>query len=209
MKKRGVSLIISYVLLIVIAVSISAITYSYLKLRIPQEAIQCPDDTSLIVDNFVCNSAEGYLRVELSNRGLFNVSGVFIRFGESDRTVLQQLNKNQEIFQTPLAPGKNTPIYSFPISNILKNNTETYTLEIQPAVFKDRRIVPCSNSIVSQEVVCANANVSCGNSLVEGAEECDSSNFGIYNGSCSNYSSSWAAGNLECTNCIINTTNCT
>jgi cysteine-rich repeat protein/parallel beta-helix repeat protein len=40
-------------------------------------------------------------------------------------------------------------------------------------------------------------------------EECEGSNFGIYDGTCSNYNPIYTGGNLGCNSCIIDISNCT
>ena len=49
----------------------------------------------------------------------------------------------------------------------------------------------------------------CGLNGVEGSEECDGSDFGVFDGTCNNYNSSYVSGNLACTSgCIINENAC-
>ncbi len=157
LNKKAVSLIVSYVLLIVIAVSISALVYTYLKSYISPEGVECPADTSLVIETADCNRPNNEITIQLSNRGLFNISGVYLRFAEEGRDVRAQLNPGfeNEYFIQPLAPGKSTPIKRYSIDEFLKTGIDNYLLEVQPATFQDGHLVPCKNLIITQKILCA------------------------------------------------------
>src|SRR3989344_5928807 len=83
--KRGISEIIGYVLLIVGAVAMGAIVFSWLKTYIPTEKLECPDDVSLFVKESSCVIDTSTLittlnlNLNLKNNGKFNIDGYFIR----------------------------------------------------------------------------------------------------------------------------------
>ena len=82
-NKRGVSLMIGYVLLVVIAIGLSVAVFAYLKLYLPKDEPKCYDDVILSIDDLICVGGEGgNISVTLTNRGLFNINGAFIRVGE-------------------------------------------------------------------------------------------------------------------------------
>ena len=76
MNKKAVSLMISYVLLISIAVVISYVVYRNLKTYVPQEKLECPDGVSIVIKDLKCNSNK--LEINISNNGLFNISGYYV-----------------------------------------------------------------------------------------------------------------------------------
>ena len=76
MKKRGVSPIIGYVLLIVFAIVLGVIVYNWMRTYVPQGNLECPDGTSLFVKDYSCNNLT--LNITLKNNGKFNVGGYFI-----------------------------------------------------------------------------------------------------------------------------------
>ncbi|MDD5700364.1 MAG: hypothetical protein PHH00_04250, partial [Candidatus Nanoarchaeia archaeon] len=79
-NKKGVSEIVSYVLLIIIAVAISVLVYNFLIKFIPRGSTpQCPDGISLIPEDITCSAST--ISFNLVNRGLWNVSGAFIKGG--------------------------------------------------------------------------------------------------------------------------------
>jgi hypothetical protein len=77
-KKKGVSEMIGYILLISFAVVISAVVYTWLKSYVPQDTLECPEDVSLMLKNYSCNSAENTLTLNIKNNGRFSVGGIFI-----------------------------------------------------------------------------------------------------------------------------------
>jgi FlaG/FlaF family flagellin (archaellin) len=76
MQKRGVSEMIGYILLISFAIVISGVVYIWMRLYVPQEQLQCPDDVSLMLKNYTCNNS--ILTLNIKNNGRFTVDGIFI-----------------------------------------------------------------------------------------------------------------------------------
>jgi hypothetical protein len=172
--KRGVSIMVGYALLIVVAIGLAAIVYPFLKARLPVDRVECPADLSLSIDEVACNRADWKVTIKLLNRGLFNVTGAYIRFAESGKSVRPQINKNKELYLTglnpvPLGPGQYTPDLSYSTGDLsyLPENG-TFVVEVQPAVFKKGVLVPCSNKIITQTIKCI--------SILIGWEEAENGN---------------------------------
>lgn len=153
-SKKAISLMVSYTLLIVIAISLSIIVYSYLKLELPSERKECPADTSLIIESAVCagTAADRELNITLSNRGLFNISAAYIRMGRVYMETKTQINKDLEILVPSAIPPGQARGYSYDISDTITSAGD-YTLEVQPAVFSKRVLVPCK-TVITQSVNC-------------------------------------------------------
>lgn len=77
-NKKGVSVIIGYVLLVAIVVVISIFVYQWLKTYIPQNALQCPSGVSVSIPSYTYNCTTGVLNFTLENTGTFSISGYFI-----------------------------------------------------------------------------------------------------------------------------------
>ena len=107
--KRGVSEIVSYVLLIVIAISISALVYVWLKAYVPQEKNTCPDEVSLIIKDHcfkTSNNGEVYINITLENKGTYTVDAVNIKVAKELET------SSKKVIPTYLlGGGKNPPPY--------------------------------------------------------------------------------------------------
>jgi hypothetical protein len=80
-NKKALSEIVSYVLLIVIALGLAAGVYVWLRNYLPSqnEKEKCSDDVSLELSEYACNSTTKTLTLNIKNSGFFNVSGFFIR----------------------------------------------------------------------------------------------------------------------------------
>ena len=85
-NKKAVSLMISYVLLIVIGMSLAIIVYEYIIIVVIIEPTPtCPETLSLIIQEYSCNAGAKKITIEVKNKGLFNISGYEIR-GTNDRS---------------------------------------------------------------------------------------------------------------------------
>lgn len=171
-NKKADSLMVTYVIIIVIAVALSAFVYNYLKLQIPKNQRECEVEVKIIVKNVscisnYCGTPGGDLALTIENRGLFDVSGLFVRFEKKSMKVKKLLNANNTFLMNystrrpdPLPPGGER---SYNFNNLSKYNVklnlssanellEPYEVEIQPAVLQDGFIVPCKNSIVTYPI---------------------------------------------------------
>ncbi len=165
--KRGISEIVSYTLMVVIAVGISVLVYSYLQLQAPKDKAQCPDDISLQIQQLSCKySASGSnLTVVLKNSGLFTVDAAYLRFGKADKKIRELINdpgkgsaRASFFLDEPntkgLAPGKSiTRTYS--LSTGLVPLSGNYVLESQPAVFVKNALALCERAVTTQAVTCS------------------------------------------------------
>jgi len=162
MKKRAVSMIVSYVILIVIAVGISVLVYNSLKLYLPSDKPTCPPEISLIIEETFCNNS--YLTLSLKNKGLFNVSAVYIRMANVSRATRIQINQDKSILDKPIAPGGTWEWLGNVTSGPIENSDGTYpsivtsdgmyTIEIQPAVISGQKIILCEHAVITEDIYC-------------------------------------------------------
>jgi len=76
--KRGISIVMGYVLLIVIAVAISGLVYSWMRFWVPtDDGAECPDSVVIVVKNLNCEGDS--LNLTLENKGLFTIDGFILR----------------------------------------------------------------------------------------------------------------------------------
>lgn len=76
-SKRGISIMIGYVLLISIALVIGTLVYAWARTLIPQDKLECPEGSSLVVKGISC--IDGQLRIELYNNGKRNINDIFFK----------------------------------------------------------------------------------------------------------------------------------
>lgn len=180
MLKKGQSVIVGYVLLIVIAVTMSFIVYNYLKSYVPQEGRECPSDVSLILRSYENNCEDGELILELENKGLFNISAYSARTSrEKDREIGDVLLTGQgkisyDRFPDPLAPGKriNLKISYFEKGNIVKGQKIEF-IEITPHLIENRKSTVCTNAQIKEELKCSEVCNLVGDQDGDGLEDKD------------------------------------
>ena len=79
-NKKGVSEIVSYVLLISITFAIASIVYAWLMFYVtPGKELKCDEGVSLTIRSVFYNCTTKSLNVSLQNRGLFNIDGYRVR----------------------------------------------------------------------------------------------------------------------------------
>jgi len=155
---------VGFVLLIVLIVGSSIAVYSFLRAYVPKERPGCPEDISLIVQDYSCNSSlPEALNVTITNRGLFTVDAMYIRVGIPGRAVRQWINdpedliplRQEEKFFIDLAPGDSVQ-YTYDTSSIVEANTPAeYVLEVQPAITTEENILAaCEEAVITQPIQC-------------------------------------------------------
>ena len=162
-QKKGVSLIVSYVLLIVIIMSLAGFVYAYLKLFVPAKTQECSSDVSLAIERAKCTlganpPSASELNITLRNNGLFSIQAIFIRIAPEGREIGTQVNKNKEALPFQMSPGNTLYEFKYALTDFSElskciSPPCKYTLEIQPAVIKKGTPVVCSN-IASQILEC-------------------------------------------------------
>lgn len=168
-NKRGLSEIIAYVLLILIAVSIAGVVYVWLQGQIPKGKTSCPEGVSISIEAYTCNNAIGKINITFENRGLFNIDGANVLISNvtdvipsQPITALSALGQSVQeagfaYFTPSLLSGKNY-FESFDYS-VYNTITE---IQVIPFVFsenigkdvKANTLILCKNSVIRQKVTC-------------------------------------------------------
>ena len=154
--KKAVSEMIAYVLLIVIAMSLSILVYAWLKGYIFKPEKICPDGVSLTIENIVCDTTTNpkTITLILRNNGLFDIEGFTARVKE-DATkpagYYLKLNDDRAInFDIQLEPNKNSQItFNYPKKIIAGTETpltQIQKIEIQPIVIDEKSTILCENT---------------------------------------------------------------
>src|SRR3989338_5986965 len=78
--KRGVSIMIGYILLITFVIAISVFVYQWLKTYVPKEGLACPDGVSIFVSDYTFDNSE--LSLKIKNNGKFNIGGIYIYYSD-------------------------------------------------------------------------------------------------------------------------------
>ncbi len=206
-SRKAVSEMVSYTLLVVIAVGLSIFVYNYLSVYTPKDHATCTDDIHIILQSYGCDTgSSAQLNLSLLNKGIFSIDAAYIRFGPAERKVKDLINSNDLYFTefigdgTPgLIPGESvTKTFQLPITAGTK-----YGIEIQPAVFsKDNELALCSQAVIVQEITCPHTNTISQQSTQQGTTTVGTSGSGSDTGS-----GSTAGGTTTLPTCTSNNCN--
>ncbi len=169
--RRGVSVMVSYVLLISIAIIMGITIFGWLKLVANVEpVVSCEDGTSLTIEEIVCqgNTENNLLVLNVKNNGRFNIHGFFVNVGkvrdEAPTISILPISPSPLIhpfagrytFASALKPGEsiNTLFSSQYLDSgeIKEINFEINRVGIQPYVIVDGNKVACDEGVVRQNV---------------------------------------------------------
>lgn len=145
-NKKGVSEMVAYVLLIVIAISISIIVYSYLNAGTIKVPPKCPEGTSLMIADYSC--AEDKLSLTIKNSGLHGVDGFIIHISNDTKKARFALGAaGGEVYFAPRLNNSFSKTISFDYSK----HGQVNRTEIKPFRFETNRII-CEDAIITQEI---------------------------------------------------------
>jgi hypothetical protein len=167
-NKKGLSNIIAYVLLILIAIGLSSGVYFSLTRLVPSEKQECPSGTSLIISDIQCDSpTDGEINLVFENKGRFDIDGAYIKIGDSD-SAIWEIDPVQTSGVSLIKPGffyftgpNGLQAGSFPrnirfdYTNVyengikISNDNGVNVIEVQPFVRSniDDEILLCSDAI--------------------------------------------------------------
>ena len=166
-SKKGVSIMIGYVLLISFAIVMGIVVYNWMKSYVPSDSLQCPDGTGIFIKSYSYN--ETNLNVTLKNSGRFDLAGFFIHATNNSEQEVATLDISKNL--TSKSSGMiwgNAVLFSkensgnsfepdadetYEFSNLTE---QIYSIEIIPIRFetiKNKiRTVSCSRSKVRQKI---------------------------------------------------------
>ncbi|NMB66531.1 hypothetical protein GYA25_00505 [Candidatus Woesearchaeota archaeon] len=176
-NKKGLSIIVSYVLLIGISIGLSIIVYTWMKTYVPKESLECPDGVSLSISKITYEAATKRLNITFRNNGRFSIDGFYIRgsnksaeLGEiSDLSLAKELiplNKDQEetiygdLIRFQIVENSFSPMtYTTRSFNLSKYGTMK-KIEIIPTRYQivndKKKLLQCPNNKI-QEILTFNA----------------------------------------------------
>jgi len=170
-KKKGVSVMVGYVLLIVFVIIIGALVYQWLKTYVPGQAMECPDGVSLFIKDADFNSSNFQLIITLRNNGRFSLAGYFIHATNSSDQELPTIDLSGYLNETK-SPGiifGNSVLFLAAGDNFFQPGSERsyffdlpssigepYLIRVTPTRFQDvnekQRFVSCSDARAGQLV---------------------------------------------------------
>lgn len=160
-NKLGVSLMVSYVLLISITIVLSVGVYMWLKdYSNIDEKISCKEDTSLIIKdyNVFQTGANKTLKISLKNNGNFNIDGFLITAGnDSKRVPIKLLQvRNQPNPEGYFDFNDKLILDEIEIAKFnLEGLNKLEIIQIQPFIYKDDKIgkIFCEQALIKQNIL--------------------------------------------------------
>lgn len=163
---------IGYVLLVAMAIALSAGVYIYLKNYLPSNTPTCPEDAKLSIDEVVCvqtsastsTNPQYDVYVNITNRGLFTVDSAYIKIGDQNRVFKKLLEPdvnsrwNNGLSSSTCTIGAELkPSEKFcglyqPSTTIAVGATQEVSVE--PLIWIDNKPVVCQGAVAIKTVVC-------------------------------------------------------
>jgi len=147
--KRAVSVVIGYVLLIAIVVSMSLIVYQFLKAYVPQEEVECPEGTAIIIKDYVCTPDINQIKLTLHNKGLFDIDGLYIRATNAPQQEIATVNliSGSAYMEAEINAGQEYVI------DLSYGDTQIYSVEVLPYRLQEKEgFVICNNALTKQDL---------------------------------------------------------
>tara|TARA_Y100000310_G_C20368684_1_gene662475 strand:- start:242 stop:751 length:510 start_codon:yes stop_codon:yes gene_type:complete len=159
-NKKGVSLLISYVLLITIAVALSVLVYNWLRFYVQDAEVEkCKEGISIVIQDYECllsdpGLGEGSLNITVKNKGRFNIDGFLLKVNDRVDAKIGLYNFTNE--GAALVPAEVVSLkYGF--SGVDMNDselTQITMIEVQPFVLEGSDKTYCEK-VSSQSVTCS------------------------------------------------------
>lgn len=150
-RKRAISELIAYAMLIGLGVTLSVIVYNWMRIYVmPSAQLKiCPSGVSIMLDNYVC--ANGKINITIANKGLFKIDGYLVKI--NNETDVSGNPKGLPIHllyteSVQLMPGqRHTKEW-----NYMNDYKKVVEVEIAPFRKDGNKQVYCSGAIVRQPI---------------------------------------------------------
>ena len=167
MNTKGVSVIISYITLMIIVLILGGVSYNVITSYVFKDIEECPDGVSLYVKESNCNSVDLALDLTLYNDGLFNIGGYFIHATNKNDQELATQDLSQKITEGGTniknyviftSEGDNPMTTYDEMKNTFNMDNEIYSIEIIPIRFQKEddklKLASCGNAKIKKVISC-------------------------------------------------------
>jgi len=96
-NRKGVSIMVGYVLLVVFAVVLSVVVYQWIKTYVPGESLQCSDGVSVFVKEVSYDCSNNQFNITIKNNGRFSILGYFIHAANESAQEIATIDLSQYI----------------------------------------------------------------------------------------------------------------
>ena len=123
--KRGVSVVIGYILLVSIAIIVSILVYQWIRTYVPSETLECQEGVSVSLREYSYDCDLDQLNLTLRNSGRFNLAGYFIKASNSSSQLIPTID----------------------LSNYTENGDETTGAVLESSIGQNNVVTPGNNMI--------------------------------------------------------------
>lgn len=178
-NKKAMSLMVEYVLLIVFSVVLALIVYGVLKTYVPKDKLECPEGTSLLIENYNYDCGNQRLTLTLRNDGRFNVTGYFVYISDAYHNSTNAAGNNTDVpspfmidlgiegiklkmdvgpsLPSTFEPGR-TEIETYDFSDGISSPNRVYSMTIVPMRWQSERgkmkVVSCADQKITKDIEC-------------------------------------------------------
>ena len=168
--KKGISIMIGYVLLVTAAIVMGVIAYQWIKTYVPTEALTCPEDVSIFIEDYWCDDINhAQLNLTLKNNGKFSIAGVFVHVANLVDADIGSINVGSSISRGGVSAGNAIVFLSDSDNSMLPGDEKTisldmfrigpgkvYLVDITPARYQEvegkLRFVNCGDAKVKERI---------------------------------------------------------
>jgi len=154
-RKRGLSEIVAYVILISITFAVAGMVFAWLRFYVTSSPeLKCEDGTSLSLRQVSYNCTSKELNLTIQNRGLFDINGYIVRVSNLSKANIGIYTLN--VSGEPLSTGENYNDYYTQSNKTYTNSAIKGILtlvEIQPWVIQGNTTVYCQD-VAQQYLSC-------------------------------------------------------
>lgn len=170
-KKKAVSAIVGYVLVVTLGIIMSAMVYGYLKSYVPKDLLECPDGASIFLKDYECSGNS--LNITLKNNGRFDLAGYALHAANDTSQEVATQNMVIGFMNSSNGDSRNIQnsyiLFTLMTSNEFHpgNESEQYfnftttpkVIEITPVRFEiyngKQRFASCGNAKTREEIICS------------------------------------------------------
>lgn len=161
MNKKAVSQLLAYSIMIIIAVALSGLVYTFLYQNIPKDEVdKCPQNINLAIEKINCLigvAGDADVETIISNRGLFSVKGFSVAVRSENSTAdnkIEESSANRQFEgEERLTPGEAT-LQEFN-SIIFPKEKDNLVFELKPIVLNEEGLpVLCDEQIITKTFSC-------------------------------------------------------
>lgn len=175
-SKKGVSLIIGYVLLITFSIILGVVVYKMLSTYVPREEVSCPEGASLLIKEYTYDCDENILILNITNNGRFDMGGYFIYGADAEDRELATIDLTQQnTYEDSRFPGGSIGVkfgsfyygdqndlgpneWETESYNFTELDTQIYLVEIVPfrwqKIKKKMQLISCDDVTIKKAIEC-------------------------------------------------------